>query len=350
MPGFVDLHPLARSRCGPGDDGAGRVPGARRDRARNRSGSLELVAVHTSRPARLRAFEVSQRRFVQLAVASALSLWLIVVTGALVRLTGSGLGCDSWPGCQSRSFFPANDAHGVIEFGNRVVAILPLSLSLAVSVAAFFVVGVPRWSQWVAVAVAAGTFAQAPLGLITIKTGLHPLMVMSHFLLALVVLGGAVVVAVEAWHAARSGGSAPLPSPVRRLGLVAAAALAVLIVTGAFVTAAGPHPGDKATIKRMFTFDGTVWLHVRATTIFGLAFLALVVWLLRRRDRHPRLWRAALLVLGLLVVQMAVGEWQYRRALPWEIVLVHVALAGAVWAAFVAFVALLWRSPDPTQT
>ena len=283
-------------------------------------------------------------------MASAISLWLIVVTGALVRLTGSGLGCDSWPGCESRSFFPANDAHGVIEFGNRVVAIFPLALSLAVAVAVFFVASVPRWARWAATAVAAGTFAQAPLGLITIKTDLHPLMVMSHFLLALVVLGGAVVVAVEAWHAERGGGSASLPSPIRRLGLVAAGALAVLIVTGAFVTAAGPHPGDKATIRRMFTFDGTVWLHVRATAVFGLTALALAVWLYRRRADHPRLWRVALLVLALLLVQMAVGEWQYRRALPWEIVLVHVALAGAVWAVFVAFVALLWRSPDPAPT
>lgn len=308
------------------------------------------MAVHTSRLARLRAREVSQRRFLQLGVASAVSLWLIVVSGALVRLTGSGLGCDSWPGCESRSFFPANDAHGVIEFGNRVVAIFPLSLSLAVAVAAFFVVGIPKWTRWVGVAVAAGTFAQAPLGLLTIKTDLHPLMVMSHFLLALVVLGGAVVVAVEAWHATRDGETTAVPSAIRRLGLVAAAALAVLIVTGAFVTAAGPHPGDKATIKRMFTFDGTVWLHVRATAVFGLAFLALIVWLFRRRDLRPRLWRVSLVVLGLLLVQMGVGEWQYRRALPWEIVLVHVALAGAVWAAFVSFVALLWRSPDHART
>lgn len=297
-----------------------------------------------------RTFTISPPLFLRLAVASAASLWLIVVTGALVRLTGSGLGCDSWPGCESRSFFPANDAHGVIEFGNRVVAILPLTLTVIVAVAAFSLRGLPSWTGYVAVLVADGTIAQAPLGLVTIKTDLHPLMVMSHFLLALVVLGGAVVVAVEAWHATRARGSEPLPSPIRRLGLVAAAALAVLIVTGAFVTAAGPHPGDKATIERMFTFDGTVWLHVRATAVFGLAFLALVVWLVRRRGHYPRLLRTALLVLVLLLVQMAVGEWQYRRALPWEVVLVHVALAGAVWAAFVGFVALLWRSPDPAPT
>ena len=304
------------------------------------------MAVYTSRLARLRSFEVSQRRFLQLAVASALSLWVIVVSGALVRLTGSGLGCDSWPGCDSRSFFPASDAHAAIEFGNRVVAILPLSLSVLVAVAAFSVRGLPAWAGYLAVLVADGTIAQAPLGLITIKTDLHPLMVMSHFLLALAVLAGAVVVAVEAWHVQRGGGTSAVPATIRRLGLVAAGALAILIVTGAFVTAAGPHPGDKATIRRMFTFDGTVWLHVRATAVFGLAFLGLLVWLARRRHELPLLWRVALAVLALLLAQMAVGEWQYRRGLPWEVVLVHVGLAGALWGAAVALVALLWRSPD----
>lgn len=298
----------------------------------------------------MRTREVSQRRFLQLAGASALSLWLIVVTGALVRLTGSGLGCDSWPGCESRSFFPANDAHGVIEFGNRVVAILPLSLSLAVAVAAFFVAGLPRWAAWTAAAVAVGTFGQAPLGLLTIRTDLHPLMVMTHFLLALLVLAGAVVVAVEAWHAQRGSPGGAIAGSIRRLGVAAVAALGVLIVTGAFVTAAGPHPGDKATIRRMFTFDGTLWLHVRATAVFALTFLALLVWLWRRRRELPRLWRAAAIVLGLLLVQMAVGEWQYRRGLPWEVVLGHVALGGALWGAAVALVALLWRSPDPVRT
>jgi cytochrome c oxidase assembly protein subunit 15 len=308
------------------------------------------MGVETPRLARLRTFELSQRRFLQLAVASAVSLWLIVVTGALVRLTASGLGCTSWPGCESTSFFPATDSHGAIEFGNRVMALFPLTLSLAVAVGAFLVAGLPRWARWIGAAVAVGTFAQAPLGLVTIKTDLHPLMVMSHFLLALAVLAGAVVVAVEAWHAQRARRVDPAPPVARRLGLVSVVALGVLVVTGAFVTAAGPHPGDKATIRRMFSFDGTVWLHVRATAVFGLAFLALLVLLWRRRDQMPRLWRAALAVLALLLVQMGVGEWQYRRGLPWEIVLAHVGLAGALWGTAVAFAALLWRSPDPART
>jgi cytochrome c oxidase assembly protein subunit 15 len=305
------------------------------------------VQVESTLPERrLRARAVSLDRFLQLAVASALSLWLIVVTGAAVRLTGSGLGCDSWPGCESRSFFPANDVHGFVEFGNRVVAIVPLSLAFLTAVVAYFVPALPRWARVTAVAAAVGTFAQAPLGLITIKTDLHPLMVMSHFLLALVVLAGAVVVAVEAWHLSRGGAADPAPAWARRLGIVLLAALAALVTTGAFVTGAGPHPGDRADIRRLYTVDGTLWVHVRSTAVFGFAFLALLVHLWRRRDRWPRLLDVSYVVLFLLLVQMAVGEWQYRNGLPWGIVLVHVAIAGLLWAAAVAFVALLWRPPD----
>jgi cytochrome c oxidase assembly protein subunit 15 len=137
------------------------------------------------------------------------------------------------------------------------------------------------------------------------------------------------------------------PPFLRRLGVVLAAAGAALILTGAFATAAGPHPGDSADVRRLGSLETTVWIHVRATAVFGIAFLVVFGYLLSRRDRYPRLFQASLGLLGLLVAQMVVGEIQYRTELPWGVVLVHVALAGAVWAATVAFVTLLWRPPDP---
>lgn len=286
---------------------------------------------------------VSAPRFRKLAVATAVSLWLIVATGALVRLTASGLGCESWPGCGERSFFPEESYHGYVEFGNRAFAVIPIVLGLVTAVAAFFVGGLPRWVAATATAVCAGTIAQAPLGLLTIATELHPLMVMAHFLLALLVLAGAVVVAIEARGLEVGRAAAVVPGSVRRLGLGVAAGCFGLVVTGAFVTAAGPHPGDRANIRRLWSLGDAIWVHVRVTAIFGLAFLALLVYLWRRRMEVPRLFRVALGVLALLVAQMVVGEAQWRSALPWEIVLVHVVLAAAVWAATVALVTLLWR-------
>ena len=96
-------------------------------------------------------------------------------------------------------------------------------------------------------------------------------------------------------------------------------------------------------MRRLWSFEPAVYWHVRATAVFGLTFGALVVWLARNRSPHLR---GAALVLGLLIVQMTVGETQYRTHLPWWLVLVHVTLATTVWAAVTAFVVRLWRPAE----
>jgi heme a synthase len=295
--------------------------------------------------ARVRPREVSPARFLLLAGLSALSLYLIVLTGAAVRLTGSGLACESWPGCQEGAFFPAVGSHSAIEFGNRAFAIFPLVLTLAAWVAAPRVPGAPRQVTWLAALTFVGTLAQAPLGLLTIRLDLHPLMVMTHFLLALVVLAGAVVVAVEALGVSRGRVESPVPPWLRRAGLVLVAACAVLVVTGTLSTAAGPHPGDSAEIDRFWNLLDAVYVHVRATAAFGVCFLLLLGWLLRNRTRAGVLGPGALVLLGLLLVQMGVGELQWRNELPWWLVLIHVGLAALVWAWTVALVTALWRTP-----
>ena len=300
--------------------------------------------------ARLRALVLTPRSFLKLTLASAAALYVIVVTGSLVRLTGSGLGCESWPGCEEGNFFPASDVHGAIEFGNRAVGIVPIGLTLLTWLGARRTPGLPEWAVRLAGAVAFGTLAQAPLGLVTITSGLHPLLVMSHFLLALVVLGGAVVVAIEGWGLAAGRADLGLPKELRRLGLVVAAACLVLVVSGAFTTASGPHPGDSSEVERLGTLENMLWVHVRVTAIFGCALLLLLGYLFARRERWPRLFRAAVVVLGLVLAQMAVGELQYRLELPWGLVAVHVALAAAVWAATVALVAMFWRTPSTFDT
>jgi len=202
--------------------------------------------------------------------------------------------------------------------------------------------GVPRWVTWTAAGTFAGTIGQAPLGLLTIRTDLHPLMAMAHFLLALVVLGGGVVVALEARRLVRGGSEPLVPEPLRRAGLVLGAACLALLVTGTFATAAGPHSGG-ADIERLGDLGDALWVHVRATAIFGVLFVVLLVYLARHRERAPGLFRLALLLLGLLVAQMVVGEVQWRTRLPWGVVLLHVALATAVWAVTVALALSLYR-------
>jgi cytochrome c oxidase assembly protein subunit 15 len=124
------------------------------------------------------------------------------------------------------------------------------------------------------------------------------------------------------------------------VGLLVGAAGAVLLVSGTLATAAGPHPGS-TVVRRLWSFQPAVYWHVRATAVFGLSFAVLLVWLYRTRSAHLR-W--ALIVLGLLALQMTIGEVQYRTGLRWWLVLGHVTVAATVWAAFTAFVVRLWRS------
>ena len=300
--------------------------------------------------ARARLREVSPEGFLRIAAASVLSLYVIIFTGALVRLTGSGLACESWPGCESGAFFPAVGDHSTIEFGNRVFALFPLVLTLVAWLAARRSAGLPRWVRWVTALTFLGTLAQAPLGLLTITLDLHPLMVMTHFLLALLVLAGAVVVAVEALGNARGRVPSPVPPWLRGVGVVLVVSCGVLVVTGALSTAAGPHPGDSAEIDRFWNLLDAVYVHVRATAVFGIGFLVLLVYLVHHRARVGLLLPVALGLLALLLVQMAVGEIQYRNQLPWWLVLIHVVLAAGVWAWTVGLAAALWLTPAwPTR-
>lgn len=295
--------------------------------------------------ARLRE-PVSSRRFLQLAAGTVLILGLVVTSGAFVRLTGSGLGCDNWPRCGSTPF-PALSFHPMIEFGNRVVSIGAILASLATWHASRRVAGLPRWVVFVALGAFLGTVAQIPLGGITVILELHPLAVMSHFLLALVVVAGSVVVMFEAWSRVSGGLGAPVaPRWLRLVALVGVLACAAMVVTGAIATASGPHPGADQDVHRLgLGIRDTVYVHVRATAVFGIGLL-LVGWqLVRSRREVPGVVRLALVLLAVLAAQMLVGEIQYRDALPWGLVLVHVTLAATIWGLTVGVVYAVWRPP-----
>jgi cytochrome c oxidase assembly protein subunit 15 len=270
-------------------------------------------------------------------------LYLIVVTGATVRLTASGLGCEHWPGCQAGQPFPEKGYHSYIEFGNRLVGGVTIVLTLVAALAAARVPALPRYARSLAAAVFVGTLAQAPLGYLTVRFHLNPYLVMSHFLLSAVVLAGAVVVVLAALGAT-GGLAAPLvPRELRRLGVIAALACLVLLATGTLVTAAGPHPGDSKKIHRLWRLGSAIYVHAGATAVLAASFVFVLGYLAARRERSPRLFAAAASVLLLLGAQMAIGETQYRTHLPWGLVLAHVAAGAAVWAGLVALAASFWR-------
>ena len=291
---------------------------------------------------------ISAKSFLRLSLATGVALFLVVTSGAFVRLTGSGLGCENWPRCGDKPY-PEQGYHAFVEFGNRMVALAGIVLTLVTWVASRRVDGLPRTARIAALGAFLVAAAQIPMGGVTIALDLHPLAVMTHFLLGLAVVALALVVLLEAWillaGLARPAGPRWLRQVAVWAGLPACAAL---VVTGAVATASGPHPGADEGVERLgLEIADAVYVHVRVATLFGIGALAVGWFLWRIRSDYPgllRLWGA---LVAALTTQAVVGEVQYRNALPWGLVLVHVFLAATIWALTVGIAYALWRPPAP---
>ena len=255
---------------------------------------------------------------------------LIVVTGGLVRLTGSGLGCPTWPECVPGSYTPvphqAEGWHRYIEFGNR-------TLTSVVSIAAIATVyAVWRWAAGrrdlllPAVGVLVGVGVQAVLGGVTVRTGLNPITVAAHFLVSMCLVATA---AHLVFRAPEPAGERPLvvPAVVERLGWATCAVAAAVLALGTVVTGSGPHSGDADEPAR-FGFDPRTisWLHADAVMLFlGLVVAMWVASRLTSDSTKPgRAWAGVLVV---TLAQGVVGYTQYLTGLPWVVVLVHMLLA-----------------------
>jgi heme a synthase len=302
---------------------------------------------------RRRTLAVSPAGFRRAAIVASVALVLIVATGATVRLTGSGLGCEHWPGCQAGDPFPKKGYHSYVEFSNRVVAFLTVLATLVLALAAWATTGLARWVKVLATIVFAGTLGQAPLGALTVYYHLNPWLVITHLLLSLLVLGLGVLVLLEASRCVR-GGSPALPRLARAGGTVLMLVSGVLVFSGTLATAAGRYPGSSGDtrVRRLGSFEPSVAWHVRAVAVFGIVFLVLAAWAWRNRDRFPWLVRGCSVLLAILLVQMGIGELQYRtyRDVPWWLVLIHVTVAACVFAWTAGLVARLWRPVAPDRT
>ncbi len=272
--------------------------------------------------------------FARLTLVALALLWVIVPSGAVVRLTASGLGCPDWPLCEG-SVVPASAGHAWIEYSNRVLSGVVGIVAVLVWVVARRAPGAPLALRRWAVAIAATTALQVPLGAVTVLTGLHPLAVGSHFLLSMVALACGTVLALRArdWAAGRER-----RWDRRRGPLAGAVALAggVVLATGAVVTAAGPHSGDDDVTERFGDLLVAIRVHVRAAVVFTLLAAVLIAWVWREGAPDRLTSRLALLALPLIALQIGLGEYQYRNGLPWEVVVLHVSTAALVWAVVVA--------------
>ena len=291
--------------------------------------------VETTRAAgRLRSFALARVWFLGLTALELVALWAIVATGAAVRLTDSGLGCRHWPGCEAGHPLPAKDYHAYIEFGNRVVAVTAFWSPLR------------RRGRQLAVALFLGTLAQAPLGYLAVKTDLRWPVVAAHLLLSMLLLAGAVVLVLVASICVVGRAEPLVPRELRIFGTFVALAGLALLLSGSLATAAGPHSGGgTAQVHRLARFEPVLYAHAGVVAVFGCSFLFLLGYLAARRANAPRLFWAAIAVLAVLLVQVGLGELQYRLHLPWYLVLLHVGVAATAWAGIVALAYAFWRPP-----
>ena len=277
-------------------------------------------------PGRWRLRPATYRRLTLLA---ALALAVIIVTGALVRLTGSGLGCPDWPECNRSSFVDVSSTHGAIEQVNRLfTGVVAIAVILAVLGA---LVREPRRRDltWLSLGLVGGVIGQIVLGGITVLTDLHPVAVQSHFVLSILILTDAVVLHHRASEA--PGPYRPtVPGPIRRQVLVAWGLVGLAIVTGTVVTGSGPHGGDETA--RRFGFAVTSVARVHSITV--LVTVGFLLWLAYRIRRGPvwvTLGDRLTGVLVALVIQGTIGYVQYFDDVPVQLVAMHIVGVVVVW-------------------
>ena len=255
----------------------------------------------------------------------------IIVTGAIVRLTGSGLGCPTWPDCAPGSLIPVagqvEGFHKYIEFGNRTLTFLVLAISIALFV--FSLLNEKRnivvWSFLPLI----GTLLQAVLGGITVLTGLNPGTVMAHFLLSIVLVGISVKI-YDYFNNERTSNVLPkiVDSYVKVVTLVGLA----VIILGTITTGSGPHSGDEVAARFNLDIRVIAWLHADSV----LLFVGLIVGLLvisRINKESKQIYRITRTLFIICLVQGFIGYVQWFNGLPWILVSFHVIGAVITWIA-----------------
>ena len=254
----------------------------------------------------------------------------IVLTGAAVRITGSGLGCPTWPECTYGSYVPvAGQAEGAfhawIEFGNRLLTFLLLFAAVAVVV--YAIKKARRDLLWRALLQVLGIFGQGIIGGITVLTDLNPLAVASHFILSIFLIAGAVSIVARGRSPLIS--IRPTDTKVKILAHVQVLLTFIVIVIGTLVTGSGPHAGDLDAPRLKLDERAITWLHADAV----IALLGVSLALLVLSEISPETKRRVKIFFAVTLVQGLVGYAQYVLGLPELLVIVHVLGSTLVWIA-----------------
>jgi cytochrome c oxidase assembly protein subunit 15 len=254
-----------------------------------------------------------------------------IVSGAAVRLSGSGLGCPDWPRCTATSLTPPASLHAIVEFSNRVVVVLVVAMVAVTLVSALSRLPKRADLVWLAGGLAAGIVGEVFVGAAVVYSHLNPYVVASHFLLGMAMLADAMVLALRAGHAGGRG-EPIVPPGVARIARVLLVALAAVLVAGTGTTGSGPHAGGPGA--RRFGVPFTEMARAHSTVVWAAgAVLLAFLWSLYRSRAPGGLLRRARILLAVLAAQGVVGYAQYFLHVPPILVGMHVAGAATVWCA-----------------
>jgi cytochrome c oxidase assembly protein subunit 15 len=274
-----------------------------------------------------------------LAIASLVVQILIVATGGAVRLTGSGLGCPTWPQCTDGSFVttPEMGIHGVIEFGNRLLTFVLVIVAILMFLAVVRLRKDRRELFVLALVIGLYVPIQAVIGGITVLTNLNPYVVGLHYFASVVLVALAAVLVFRVYDGPR-GGARVEPAGYRMLVHLTSLLAAVTIIVGILTTGSGPHAGDGGAARN--GLDPALLQHVHSWPAYALFAATILLVLLAPT---ARLRRFSLLLLAIELVQIGVGLAQSRLGLPEILVGIHMVLACCIAAAMVTVVLSLRR-------
>jgi len=281
--------------------------------------------------------ELSNSTFLVISRISLLFLYAIIITGSLVRLTGSGLGCADWPQCSTTKFVDVSTGHAAIEQINRLFTGVVSAAVIAAVLGSFFVTPRRKSLIWLSSALVVGVLAQVILGAVVVLTGLNPWSNMAHFLVSLALVTTAVFLVEDAGARnvvgdfAVSDQTAPTRPMTRRFADLILGLCGLAIILGTMVTGAGPHAGDENAIRLNFDLRSITRIH-SATVLLCIAATLIFIGQVRKSTSEWTRLKAKLeIFLFMAVAQGGVGYLQYFSGVPAQLVAIHVAFAVAVW-------------------
>jgi cytochrome c oxidase assembly protein subunit 15 len=285
----------------------------------------------------------------------------IVVTGAGVRLTGSGLGCTDWPRCTDTTFTPSSDLHARIEFANRLITGLVSAAVAAAVLGSLRLRPRRRDLLWLSWGLVAGVVGQIVLGGLVVLSHLNPWLVQGHFVLSMVLVGNAMVLRHRAGRPAGYRSHPAVTPALARWGWTVVGLSVVVLLTGTLVTGSGPHSGHQEAepgaglearleaareVQRLpLAVHDAARVHGATMIVFLGALLWVLVQLRRHHQGHEPLHRAGTWLLTILLLQGGLGYTQYFSGVPPMLVALHILGASLVW---VAALHLLLEMIDPS--